>query len=923
MGDHSINACPVPRRSPERAPSLERLPQYCYQCVAGPDLFCVTVKDGAQASIEPNFEASRIHPAAGRVCVKAYDLLGKASNPHRLLQPMRRTNPRKGLDQDPGFVEISWDEALDLVAGRLLEARQRGLTNEQGFPRVAVTLGGGGTPGAYMGTFAAFLSAWGPVDYSFGSGQGVKCVHSEHLYGELWHRAFTVAADTPYCRLLLSFGNNVEVSGGAVGVWRQAAARGAGQLRRIQLEPQLSVTGGASSEWIPIRPKTDAAFMFAMLHVMLREVPRPRLDLPFLRDRTSSPYLVGPHGFYLRDPVSRKPLVWDQRTGAAVPFDTSSAVPALEGTYVATGVELGADGRTWAHSAISVHTALTAMVQHLASYTPEWAERICDVPAGTVRRVTEDFLESAAVGETIMVEGQRLPYRPVAVTLGRGVNNGWGGYEAVWGRTMLATLVGALEVPGGTLGTCVRLSGRGGTRAESVVAGEDGLMAFPFNATEEGAWEWPSRARNGYRTLVPLLGRSPWGAALGPTHLAWQFQTEAPAGWPAPAPPEVWFVYRANPVISAANSDVVAKAAATFPFTVCFAYTRDETNQLADLLLPDATDLESTQLIRIGGSRHTVEQFWEHEGFAVRTPAVAPPPSVRDISDVMTALAARVGLLAPYNAAINAGKAGVALAGELALELDRAHDAATIWDRICRAATAELSRGTDIRGLDWFRAHGFATRPFSRLNWYLTPALAARGLRFELPYQERLLRIGEQLRERLHGRHIHWWDQQLDEYRALPDWRDFPGLWETATAAAGGRVEDFPFWLIGSHSMQYATGSNAASRLMRELSRDVRGHGGVVMNTARAAELQVLEGDLIELSTPTHVIRGRALLWQGIRPDCLLIVGQFGHVVTPVASELQVPSLSGIMSASIPLTDATGSTADLVRVRLKRLGARA
>jgi phenylacetyl-CoA:acceptor oxidoreductase len=49
-----------------------------------------------------------------------------------------------------------------------------------------------------MGTLPAFLSAWGPIDYSFGSGQGVKCVHSEHLYGEFWHRAFTVCADTPY-----------------------------------------------------------------------------------------------------------------------------------------------------------------------------------------------------------------------------------------------------------------------------------------------------------------------------------------------------------------------------------------------------------------------------------------------------------------------------------------------------------------------------------------------------------------------------------------------------------------------------------------------------------------------------------------------------------------------------------------------------
>ena len=34
---------------------------------------------------------------------------------------------------------------------------------------------------------------------------------------------------------------------------------------------------------------------------------------------------------------------------------------------------------------------------------------------------------------------------------------------------------------------------------------------------------------------------------------------------------------------------------ARFPFVVAFAFTRDETNHYADVLLPDATDLESLQ----------------------------------------------------------------------------------------------------------------------------------------------------------------------------------------------------------------------------------------------------------------------------------------------------------------------------------------
>ena len=56
------------------------------------------------------------------------------------------------------------------------------------------------------------------------------------------------------------------------------------------------------------------------------------------------------------------------------------------------------------------------------------------------------------------MEDKKLPYRPVAVSLGKTVTNGWGGFECCWARTLLASLVGALEVPGGILGTTVRLN---------------------------------------------------------------------------------------------------------------------------------------------------------------------------------------------------------------------------------------------------------------------------------------------------------------------------------------------------------------------------------------------------------------------------------------------------------------------------------
>ncbi len=65
----------------------------------------------------------------------------KTYNPHRVLTPMKRTNPRKGRGEDPGFVPISWDEALDSIAARLNDIRARGLLDEAGLPRVAATFG--------------------------------------------------------------------------------------------------------------------------------------------------------------------------------------------------------------------------------------------------------------------------------------------------------------------------------------------------------------------------------------------------------------------------------------------------------------------------------------------------------------------------------------------------------------------------------------------------------------------------------------------------------------------------------------------------------------------------------------------------------------------------------------------------------------
>jgi phenylacetyl-CoA:acceptor oxidoreductase len=755
----------------------------------------------------------------------------------------------------------------------------------------------------------------------FGSGQGVKCDHSEHLYGEFWHRAFIVAADTPSTRYLISCGSNIEASGGVVGVWRHANARVRG-LKRVQVEPHLSVTGACSAQWVPIRPKTDAAFLFALMHVMLHEMPRGRLDLPHLAHRTGSPYLVGPNGYYLRDRVTHKPLVWDLRSGCACAHDTPGIDEALEGRREVDAVEIGADEEVLAEGLLPGETGFDKLVAHLAPYSPEWAASVCDIPAATIREIAQDYVEHACVGQTIDIEGVTLPFRPVAVTLGKTVNNGWGGYECCWARTLLATLVGALEVPGGTLGTTVRLVRPMSERLESARPGPDGFMNYPMNPTDRANWSPRPNIRNAYRTMVPLVGNGAWAQALGPTHFSWMFLDETPRGLPKVTLPDVWFVYRTNPAISFWDTDALGEKIARFPFVVAMAYTRDETNHFADVLLPDATDLEGLQLIRIGGTKY-VEQFWDRQGFALRQPIVELRGQARDFTDIATELARRTGLLEKYNAAINRGAGGVALDGEhgdFSLPEDKAHPREVIWDAVCRAASAELTDGAESHGLDWWKEHGLRTKPFARLDWYLYPTMVERGLRFEMPYQERLKRVGAELERRLHENDMHWWDKQMAEYQALPVWKDFPALWEGIVTSAGARADDYPFWLLTARSMQYAWGGNVGVQMIREVAENVAGHRGVIINAAAAERLGIADGDAIEISTPKRSVRGKAVLRQGIRPDTLLLIGQFNHWATPLAKDFGVPSLNKLASMSIDLTDATGSSADIVRVKLARAG---
>ncbi len=92
------------------------------------------------------------------------------------------------------------------------------------------------------------------------------------------------------------------------------------------------------------------------------------------------------------------------------------------------------------------------------------------------------------------------------------------------------------------------------------------------------------------------------------------------------------------------------------------------------------------------------------------------------------------------------------------------------------------------------------------------------------------------------------------------------------------------------------------------------------MNTTRAHELGLEDGDRVEIESPLSATHGLLVTREGIRPDTLLLMGQFDHWATPLAKDFHMPSMNAITPMLLDLTDASGSGADLVRVRVKKLG---
>jgi anaerobic selenocysteine-containing dehydrogenase len=203
----------------------------------------------------------------GKLCPKGHYGTYLLYDPDRFKGPMKRTNPKKGRDEDPKFVPISWDEALAIAAGRLNTLRDKGESHRFG---ILFGRGWGATDAGLLGDFGKLYgtpnSALNHSSMCSDASKKAKlCADGNYSYSSYDY------ANTNY---LLIFGagflesfrplnNNLQ----AWGTMRTKAPK----TKITVVDVHVSTTAAAADRMLLTKSGTDGALALAMAHVILTE----------------------------------------------------------------------------------------------------------------------------------------------------------------------------------------------------------------------------------------------------------------------------------------------------------------------------------------------------------------------------------------------------------------------------------------------------------------------------------------------------------------------------------------------------------------------------------------------------------------------------------------------------------------------------
>ena len=198
----------------------------------------------------------------GFICPKAVALQDLQNDPDRLRRPIRRTAD--------GWEEISWQEALDYTAQRLIQVRE-----EHGKNAVGIYVG---NPNVHDHGNMLFMLPFMRALATRKRFSATSLDQLPHMLANLQmfgHQGLFPVPDIDRTDLFICVGGNPVASNGslmtAAGVDKRLKSIQAKGGRVITIDPRRTETSRLADEHIFIRPGTDVLMLLAMMHTLFDE----------------------------------------------------------------------------------------------------------------------------------------------------------------------------------------------------------------------------------------------------------------------------------------------------------------------------------------------------------------------------------------------------------------------------------------------------------------------------------------------------------------------------------------------------------------------------------------------------------------------------------------------------------------------------
>jgi thiosulfate reductase/polysulfide reductase chain A len=175
-------------------------------------------------------------------------------DPDRVLHPLVRVGKRG----EGKFRQATWEEALDIVANNMQKIK------DQYGPEAMVF---SSTHNLSQVQFENLLNGFGSPNYGT---QRSLCFNSMVTAFLLTYGIEEPARNYDTVKYILLVGRNLTeaISTSETSALVAAVARGA---KLVYLDPRFTKTAAMATEWIPIQPGTDLAFLLGMIHVIVTE----------------------------------------------------------------------------------------------------------------------------------------------------------------------------------------------------------------------------------------------------------------------------------------------------------------------------------------------------------------------------------------------------------------------------------------------------------------------------------------------------------------------------------------------------------------------------------------------------------------------------------------------------------------------------